>query len=167
MEHGKQDLQTNCQGLEKKVQNMEAELGCKEEELQRMEVELEKEKEELKKVAAHWNERWLDVAMALQSTQVQLEETKKQQQHTEAVSTVHRFNFTQGSRKLRLCRVTSVQKLFPHHQNIFNQNSLFHSSEALLFTVQKSPNVCSQLREEASGMASMVEMLETQLKDSQ
>ncbi|XP_036433722.1 myosin-11 [Colossoma macropomum] len=107
LEHEKQDLQTHSQGLEKKVQNMEAEFGCKEEELQRMEVELEKEKEELKKVAAHWNERWLDVAMTLQSTQVQLEETKKQQQHTEA------------------------------------------------------------LREEASGMASMVEMLETQLKDSQ
>ncbi|KAL6474371.1 hypothetical protein MHYP_G00179320 [Metynnis hypsauchen] len=107
LEHEKQDLQTHCQGLEKKVQNMEAELGCKEDELQRMEVELEKEKEELKNVAAHWNERWLDVAMTLQSTQVQLEETKKQQQHTEA------------------------------------------------------------LKEEASAMASMVEILETQLKDSQ
>ncbi|XP_017569181.1 myosin-9 isoform X1 [Pygocentrus nattereri] len=107
LEHEKQDLQTHCQGLEKKVQNMEAELGCKEDELQRMEVELEKEKEELKNVATHWNERWLDVAMTLQSTQVQLEETKKQQQHTEA------------------------------------------------------------LKEEASGMASMVEILETQLKDSQ
>ncbi|KAL7858116.1 hypothetical protein AOLI_G00182180 [Acnodon oligacanthus] len=107
LEHEKQDLQTHCQGLEKKVQNMEAELGCKEDELQRMKVELEKEKEELKNVAAHWNERWLDVAMTLQSTQVQLEETKKQQQHTAA------------------------------------------------------------LKEEASGMASMVEILEAQLKESQ
>ncbi|KAI4874964.1 hypothetical protein NFI96_032968 [Prochilodus magdalenae] len=38
LEHEKQDLQTLCQGLEKRVQNMEAEYGCKEEELQRMEM---------------------------------------------------------------------------------------------------------------------------------
>ncbi|XP_072527657.1 uncharacterized protein [Salminus brasiliensis] len=84
----KQDLHAQCQGLEKKVQNMQAEYRCKEEELQRLEVELEQEKEELKKVAAHWNERWLDMAMTLQSTQAELAETKKQPQENDAVKEV-------------------------------------------------------------------------------
>lgn len=81
----KKELEAHCQGLEKKVQNVEAEYGLKEQELQLMKEKMEKEKEELKRVALHWNERWLDVAMTLQSTQAQMEETKKQQQETVTV----------------------------------------------------------------------------------
>ncbi|XP_066524922.1 centriolin-like [Hoplias malabaricus] len=82
LECEKQDLQSHCQGLEKKVRNMEVEIVCKEEKLKHLGLELEQQMEELKKVAAHWNERWLDVSMTLQSTQTELEETKKQQQET-------------------------------------------------------------------------------------
>lgn len=85
MEYEKKELEAHCRGLEKKVQNVEAEYGLKEQELQLMEEKMEQEKQELKGVAAHWNERWLDVAVALQSTQAQLQETKKQQQESETV----------------------------------------------------------------------------------
>ncbi|MCI4381878.1 hypothetical protein PGIGA_G00257050 [Pangasianodon gigas] len=85
LEYEKKELEAHCQGLEKKVQNVEAECGLKEQKLQLMKEKMEQEKEELKRVAAHWNERWLDVAMTLQSTQAQLEETKKQQQETNAL----------------------------------------------------------------------------------
>ncbi|XP_007246656.4 interaptin isoform X1 [Astyanax mexicanus] len=85
LEQENQDLRAQCQGLEKKVQNMEAEYGCKEEELLRVEMELEEEKEEQKKVAAHWNERWLDISLALQSTQAELEETKKHHEEKDTV----------------------------------------------------------------------------------
>ncbi|XP_047015855.1 interaptin isoform X3 [Ictalurus punctatus] len=85
LEYEKKELEAHCQGLEKKVQNVEAEYGLKEQELKLMEEKMEQEKEELKRVAAHWNERWLDVAMELQTTQAQLEETKKQQQESDAL----------------------------------------------------------------------------------
>ncbi|KAK2834544.1 hypothetical protein Q7C36_015245 [Tachysurus vachellii] len=85
LEYEKKELEAHCQGLEKKVENVEAEYGLKEQELKLMEEKMEQEKEELKRVAAHWNERWLDVAMALQSSQVQLEESKKQQQESDAL----------------------------------------------------------------------------------
>lgn len=87
LEYEKKELEVHCQGLEKKVQNVEADYGLKEQELKLMEEKMKQEKEEVKRVAAHWNERWLDVAMDLQSTQAQLEETKKQQQETDAVRT--------------------------------------------------------------------------------
>ncbi|XP_062848661.1 centrosome-associated protein CEP250 [Trichomycterus rosablanca] len=107
LEVEKKELEAHCHGLEKKVQNVEAEYGLKEQELNRVKDKMEQEKEELRKVAAHWNERWLDVAMTLQSTQTQLEEAKKHQQDSSA------------------------------------------------------------LREEAAGMASKVQALETDVKDSQ
>lgn len=87
MEHEKQHFQSHCQGLEKKVKNVEAECRCKQEELKLVKQELMQEKEELKNVASHWNERWLDVSMTLQSTQAELEETKQRQQEVDAVST--------------------------------------------------------------------------------
>lgn len=87
LEYDKKELEAHCQGLEKKVQNVEADYGLKEQELKLMEEKMEQEKEELKRVAAHWNERWLDVAIDLQSTQAQLEETKKRQQETDMVWT--------------------------------------------------------------------------------
>lgn len=87
LENEKKELEAHCQGLEKKVQNVEANYGLKEQELQLMKEKTEQEKEELKGVAAHWNERWLDAAITLQTTQAQLDETKKQQQQTETVWT--------------------------------------------------------------------------------
>ncbi|XP_039514049.1 myosin-11-like [Pimephales promelas] len=72
-------LQLKCRDLEKKVQILEAEYKQKEEEHQCMRAEFEREKEELRKVAAHWNERWLDVAMTLCSTQEELDELRSQQ----------------------------------------------------------------------------------------
>ncbi|XP_056596663.1 interaptin [Triplophysa dalaica] len=81
-----QNLQVKCQDLEKKVQSVEAEYNLKEEGLQCAGVGFEQEKEELRKVAAHWNERWLDVSMMLCATQAELEGVKKQQQENDEVS---------------------------------------------------------------------------------
>ncbi|KAI7811914.1 putative trichohyalin-like, partial [Triplophysa rosa] len=81
-----QNLQVKCQDLEKKVQTVEAEYNLKEEGLQYAGAGFEQEKEELRKVAAHWNERWLDVSMTLCTTQAQLEGVKKQQQENDEVS---------------------------------------------------------------------------------
>lgn len=72
------------------MQTLEAEINIKREGLHDAGAELEQEKEELRKVAAHWNERWLDVAMTLCSTQEELEEVKKQQkQENDDVMTFH------------------------------------------------------------------------------
>ncbi|RXN23351.1 paramyosin-like isoform X1 [Labeo rohita] len=79
LEEENQTLRLKCQDLEKKVQILEAEHKHKEEEQQLMRAGFEREKEELKKLAAHWNERWLDVAMTLCSTQTELDELKSQQ----------------------------------------------------------------------------------------
>lgn len=87
LEYEKKELEAHCLGLEKKVQNVEADCGLRDQEMQLIKERMEQEKEELKRVAAHWNERWLDVAMTLQSTQAQLEETKKQQQEADTVWT--------------------------------------------------------------------------------
>ncbi|KAK3558419.1 hypothetical protein QTP86_018027, partial [Hemibagrus guttatus] len=85
LEYEKKELEAHCQGLEKKVENVEAEYKLKQQELKLMEEKMGQEKEELKRVADHWNERWLDAAMALQSTQVQLEESKNQKQESDAL----------------------------------------------------------------------------------
>ncbi|XP_016145797.1 trichohyalin [Sinocyclocheilus grahami] len=79
LEQENQTLQLKCQDLEKKVKISEAGYKHKEEEQHQMRAELEQEKEELRKLAAHWNERWLDVAMTLCSTQAELDELKSQQ----------------------------------------------------------------------------------------
>ncbi|XP_051978691.1 trichohyalin-like [Xyrauchen texanus] len=86
LEQENQNLQAKCEDLEKRVQVMEAENNNKEEELQRMGADFEQEKGQLMKVTAHWNERWLDVAMTLTSTQAELEKLKKQQQENDKVS---------------------------------------------------------------------------------
>ncbi|CAM4734808.1 unnamed protein product [Leuciscus chuanchicus] len=79
LEQENHTLQLKCQDLEKNVQILEAEYKQKEEEHQCMRAEFEQEKGELRKVAAHWNERWLDVAMMLCSTQEELDELRSQQ----------------------------------------------------------------------------------------
>lgn len=53
-----------------------------------MRAGFEQEKEELRKLAAHWNERWLDVAMTLCSTQAELDELKSQQRVNDNVTFV-------------------------------------------------------------------------------
>ncbi|XP_077067086.1 uncharacterized protein LOC143720968 isoform X2 [Siphateles boraxobius] len=83
LEQENHTLQLKCQDLEKNVQILEAEYKQKEEEHQCMRVEFEREKEELRKVAAHWNERWLDVAMTLCSTQEELDELRSQQREND------------------------------------------------------------------------------------
>ncbi|XP_052453252.1 myosin-9-like [Carassius gibelio] len=85
LEQENQALHLKCQDLEKKVQISEAGYKHKEEEQQQMRAEFEQEKEELRKLAAHWNERWLDVAMTLCSTQTELNELKSQQQVNDKV----------------------------------------------------------------------------------
>ncbi|XP_058624063.1 early endosome antigen 1 isoform X2 [Onychostoma macrolepis] len=86
LEQENQTLQLKCQDLEKKVQILEAGYKHKEEEQQQMKAAFEREKEELRKLAAHWNERWLDVAMTLCSTQAELDELKSQQRVNDNVS---------------------------------------------------------------------------------
>ncbi|XP_043083421.1 myosin-11 isoform X2 [Puntigrus tetrazona] len=79
LEKENQTLQLKCQDLEKKFQILEAGYKHKEEEQQQMRVGFDQEKEELRKLAGHWNERWMDVAMTLCSTQAELDELKSQQ----------------------------------------------------------------------------------------
>ncbi|KAK2867305.1 hypothetical protein Q8A67_025422 [Cirrhinus molitorella] len=83
LEQEYQTLQLKCQDLEKKVQILEVGHKHKEEEQQHKRAEFEQEREELKKLAAHWNERWLDVAMTLCSTQTELDELKSQQREND------------------------------------------------------------------------------------
>ncbi len=86
LEQENQTLQLKCLDLEKKGLILEAEYTHKEEEQQQMKAEFEREKEELRKLSAHWNERWLDVAMTLCSTQTELDELKSQQQVNNSVT---------------------------------------------------------------------------------
>ncbi|KAK7117727.1 hypothetical protein R3I94_023075 [Phoxinus phoxinus] len=86
LEQENHTLQLKCQDLEKNVQILEAGYKQKEEEHQCMRAESEREKEELRKVIAHWNERWLDVAMTLCSTQEELDELRSQQHVNDKVS---------------------------------------------------------------------------------
>lgn len=88
MEQENHTLQLKCQDLEKKIQILEAEYKQKEEEHQHMRAEFERDKEELRKVAAHWNKRWLDVAMTLCSTQEELDVLRSQQRENEKVTFV-------------------------------------------------------------------------------
>lgn len=69
-----------------------------------MRAEFEREKEELRKVAAHWNERWLDVAMTLCSTQAELDELKRQQKENDNVT----FIFIFGPLLLLCCVSISI-----------------------------------------------------------
>ncbi|XP_028814916.1 trichohyalin-like isoform X2 [Denticeps clupeoides] len=75
-----EELQTRCKDLEELCLQREAELGQKTGELRRMESGFTEEKEELKRVAAHWNDRWEEVALKLRSTQAELDGEKRQRQ---------------------------------------------------------------------------------------
>lgn len=88
LEQENHTLQLKCQDLEKKFQILEAEYKQKEEEHQHMRAEFERDKEELRKVAAHWNKRWLDVAMTLCLTQEVLDELRSQQRENDKVTFV-------------------------------------------------------------------------------
>ncbi|KAI1904305.1 hypothetical protein AGOR_G00004300 [Albula goreensis] len=80
-----QELQSQCQALEAgilgkevELQHKEAELQQREEEHKRHEAGLAQEVEELRRVGSHWKERWQETAVALRSTQDDLEETRRQ-----------------------------------------------------------------------------------------
>ncbi|XP_058264490.1 golgin subfamily A member 6-like protein 7 isoform X3 [Hemibagrus wyckioides] len=120
LEYEKKELEAHCQGLEKKVENVEAEYELKQQELKLMEEKMEQEKEELKRVAAHWNERWLDAAMALQSTQAQLEESKNQQDcdalKEEAAEMKIRLKTIETEMKDRQNQIQSLLEEKTHHE---------------------------------------------------
>ncbi|KAM9495168.1 uncharacterized protein Hap1MRO34_015963 [Clarias gariepinus] len=138
LEYDKKELEAHCQGLEKKVQNLEADYGFKEQELQLMFKKTEQEKEELKQVAAHWNERWLDVAMALQSTQAQLEVTRKQQQENDTL----REETTEMAIKLE-----TLESEMKDRQNLINKEKIHHEKE--LARVKKEAPALEQVELDA------------------
>ncbi|XP_026058659.1 flagellar attachment zone protein 1 isoform X2 [Carassius auratus] len=140
LEQENQALQLKCQDLEKKGQISEAGYKHKEEEQQQMRAGSEQEKEELRKLAAHWNERWLDVAMTLCSTQTELNELKSQQQVNDKVmSKVVDGELVQVKDKLRI-RDTELEEQLEeqleelrsaHHQES-QQSAEVQSLEQLL-----------------------------------
>lgn len=77
LESENQRLHECCLKLEAELLEKEEGLCQKGEELQRLEAESAQNMEELRGVASHWSEKWQDVAMALQSTQAELEELRE------------------------------------------------------------------------------------------
>nr|XP_029512112.1 oral-facial-digital syndrome 1 protein homolog [Oncorhynchus nerka] len=77
LESENQRLHECCMTLEAELLEKEEGLCQKGEELQRLEAESARNMEELRGVASHWSEKWQDVAMALQSTQAELEELRE------------------------------------------------------------------------------------------
>ncbi|XP_056307259.1 trichohyalin-like [Danio aesculapii] len=118
-----QRLQFKCQELEQKIQSLEVGQQHKKEEERHMRAEFEREKEELKKVAAHWNERWLDVAMTLCSTQEELDVLKRQQQEKDRVS-CEDLNGELEEELLRLRNMLKVRDVeLEELQSVLNQES--------------------------------------------
>ncbi|XP_052322609.1 centrosome-associated protein CEP250-like isoform X5 [Oncorhynchus keta] len=77
LESENQRLHECCLTLEAELLEKEEGLCQKGEELQRLEAESAQNMEVLRGVASHWSEKWQDVAMALQSTQAELEELRE------------------------------------------------------------------------------------------
>ncbi|XP_029615322.1 myosin heavy chain isoform X2 [Salmo trutta] len=77
LESENQRLHECCLTLEAELLEKEEGLCQKGEELQRLEAESAQNMEELRGVASHWSGKWQDVAMALQSTQAELEELRE------------------------------------------------------------------------------------------
>nr|XP_046200066.1 trichohyalin-like isoform X3 [Oncorhynchus gorbuscha] len=77
LESENQRLHECCLTLEAELLEKEEGLCQKGKELQRLEAESAQNMEELRGVASHWSEKWQDVAMALQSTQAELEELRE------------------------------------------------------------------------------------------
>lgn len=77
LESENQRLHECCLKLEAELLEKEEGLCQKGEELQQLEAESAQNMEELRGVASHWSEKWQDVAMALQSTQAELEELRE------------------------------------------------------------------------------------------
>ncbi|XP_073799364.1 uncharacterized protein isoform X3 [Danio rerio] len=120
LEQENQRLQFKCKELEQKIESLEAGQQHKKEEEHHMRAEFEREKEELKKVAAHWNERWLDVAMTLCSTQEELDVLKSQQQEKDGVS-CEDLNGELEEELLRLRDMLKVRDV--ELQSVLNQES--------------------------------------------
>ncbi|XP_045893700.1 interaptin-like isoform X3 [Micropterus dolomieu] len=77
MELEKLKLQDQCICLEAKVLEKQESLHLQEEEYRKQDSVRVQSIEELQAVATHWTEKWQKVALALQSTQEELEELKK------------------------------------------------------------------------------------------
>ncbi|KAK6317762.1 hypothetical protein J4Q44_G00110530 [Coregonus suidteri] len=77
LESENQRLHDRCLTLEAELLEKEEGLRHQGEEHQRLEAESAQNMEQLRGVAAHWSEKWQDVAMALQSTQAELDELRE------------------------------------------------------------------------------------------
>ncbi|XP_041734685.2 centrosome-associated protein CEP250 [Coregonus clupeaformis] len=77
LESENQMLHDRCLTLEAELLEKEEGLRHQGEEHQRLEAESAQNMEQLRGVAAHWSEKWQDVAMALQSTQAELDELRE------------------------------------------------------------------------------------------
>lgn len=73
----KQKLQDQYVCLEAKLLEEEEEIQLQEEEYKKKDAVRVQNIEELKAVASHWAEKWQKVALALQSTQEELDNVKK------------------------------------------------------------------------------------------
>ncbi|XP_070763131.1 early endosome antigen 1 [Enoplosus armatus] len=83
LELEKLKLQDQCLSLEAEVLQKEEKLHLQEEEYQKQDAMRVQSTEELQAVAAHWTDKWQQVALTLQSTQEELEKLKKNNSTTE------------------------------------------------------------------------------------
>ncbi|XP_074533349.1 uncharacterized protein LOC141796251 [Halichoeres trimaculatus] len=87
-------LQDQCLCLEAKVLKKEEKLQLQEEEFKRKDALRVQACEEQKAVASHWTDKWQKVALALQATQEELEDLKK--------NTLERRNDSESPQKVEL-----------------------------------------------------------------
>ncbi|XP_026167501.1 golgin subfamily A member 6C isoform X2 [Mastacembelus armatus] len=89
LELEKQKLQDQCLCLEAKVLEKEEKLHLQEEEYRKQDTARVQNIKELKAVVSHWTEKWQKAALALQSTQQEIEELKKKSRNELQVETKH------------------------------------------------------------------------------
>ncbi|XP_029909376.1 myosin-11 [Myripristis murdjan] len=72
-----QRVQDRCLCLESEILEKEEKLHLQVEEYQKLEAQRVQTIEELRAVASHWNEKWQEVSLTLNTTQAELDELKK------------------------------------------------------------------------------------------
>lgn len=75
------ELLNQCQSLDARILEKEAELRRKGEDHKQIELEMAEELENLRRVGSQWKERWREVVKALQASQEALESTKEHHHH--------------------------------------------------------------------------------------
>nr|XP_023675787.1 myosin heavy chain, cardiac muscle isoform-like isoform X2 [Paramormyrops kingsleyae] len=75
------ELLSQCQSMDARILDKEAELQRKGEEHKQIEAEMAEELENLRRVGSHWKERWSEVVKTLQVSQEALESTKEHHHH--------------------------------------------------------------------------------------